>query len=348
MKTVPVSSLAVSMAVRQSIMRTQLDLVSAQKEAATGRLSDPGLTLGTRTGQTVSLRQEHARLSTLIDGNGLAGARLEATQVALGGIREAADEFLGALISAPDGPTGAQTLRQLATEGLKGLIAGLNATLGGQHLFGGINADKPPMADYFSVPASAGKQAVDGAFLASFGTAQADPGAAAITAADMQTFLDGPFAAVFEDPQWSDWSAASSQTLQSRISATAIAETSVSANEPGLRKLAMAYAMIADLGAENLNEGAFGAVTETATRLVSEGVSEITAAQGRVGAVQARIEQVTERMSLQIDILSREVSGLEGVDPYEAATRVTDLMTRLETGYALTARIQRLSLLNFL
>src|SRR3546814_2739608 len=54
-----------------------------------------------------------------IDTNAIAGARLEATQVALGGIREAADEFFGALISAPDGPTGALTLRQHAMEGLK-------------------------------------------------------------------------------------------------------------------------------------------------------------------------------------------------------------------------------------
>src|SRR5690606_9784536 len=135
-----------------------------------------------------------------------------------------------------------------APEGLRALIAGMNETLGGQHLFGGINADRPPIADYFAVPASAGKQALDGAFLASFGTTQAGPGAAAITAAEMRTFLDSPFAAMFQDPQWSDWSAASSRTLQSRISATAIVETSVSANEPGVRKLAMAYAMIADLG----------------------------------------------------------------------------------------------------
>ncbi|HET7408796.1 MAG TPA: flagellar hook-associated family protein [Paracoccaceae bacterium] len=349
MKTVPVSSLAVTTAVRRSMLTTQLELVTAQKEFATGRLSDPGLILGSRTGQTVSLRQEHARLSTFIDTNALAGARLDATQVELGGIREVAEEFFGALISAPDGPTGALTLRQQATEGFKGLIASLNAAMGGQQLFGGINGDAPPVADYFAAPAATSKQAVDDAFLAAFGMSQADPGVAAIGAAEMQAFLDGGFAAMFDDAQWSaNWSAASSQTMHSRISATDVAETSVSANEQGLRKLAMAYTMVVDLGAEGLNESAFAVVTETAAQLVAEGVREITSVQGRVGVAQARIEQVNERMSLQIDILSSEITGLENVDPLEAATRVMDLMTRLEAGYALTARIQRLSLLNFL
>jgi flagellar hook-associated protein 3 FlgL len=38
----------------------------------------------------------------------------------------------------------------------------------------------------------------------------------------------------------------------------------------------------------------------------------------------------------------------EGVDPYEAASRVQDLLSHIETSYALTARIQQLSLLRFL
>ena len=36
---------------------------------------------------------------------------------------------------------------------------------------------------------------------------------------------------------------------------------------------------------------------------------------------------------------------MEGVDPYEASTRVADLLSHIETSYALTARIQQLSLL---
>jgi flagellar hook-associated protein 3 FlgL len=36
------------------------------------------------------------------------------------------------------------------------------------------------------------------------------------------------------------------------------------------------------------------------------------------------------------------------VDPFEASTRVAALMTQVETAYAMTARIQNLSLLKYL
>lgn len=349
MKTTFVSSAAISGVTRQAMLRTQGEFVTAQKEVTTGRLADPGRTLGSRTAETVSLRQEHARLDTIVTTNGMAASRLETTQVTLDQLRKTADAFLGSLVSVGESATAAGALQQQAAEGLKGLIASLNSASGGQQLFGGINAGAAPMTDYFAAPASASKQAVDGAFAAAFGVAQTDPGVAAIAAAEMQAFLDGDFAALFDDAGWSaDWSAASSETMRSRISATEVADTSVSANEGAMRKLAMAYTMVADLGADRLGEGAFGAVAETAKRLVSEGIHELTALQGRVGGTQARIAAMNERMSVQMDLLSRDVTGLENVDPYEAASRVTSLMTQLETGYALTARIQRLSILDYL
>jgi flagellar hook-associated protein 3 FlgL len=42
------------------------------------------------------------------------------------------------------------------------------------------------------------------------------------------------------------------------------------------------------------------------------------------------------------------VDALEGVDPYEASSRLSALMNQIETAYAMTGRIQKLSLLNYL
>ncbi len=53
-------------------------------------------------------------------------------------------------------------------------------------------------------------------------------------------------------------------------------------------------------------------------------------------------------MSLQIDILTSQVNSLEAVDPHEAATRVSQLLTQIESSYALTARIMGLSILDYL
>lgn len=349
MKTMSVSSAAIAGAARESILKTQAALLPAQKEVATGRHADMGLALGRRAGHVVSLRQDFARITGFIDMNAFATSRLNMTQTVLGEIRGSAEEFLGMLVSAPGGKVGALALHQQAAAGLSGLIAGLNTSIGGQHIFGGINSDAPPIGDYFASPPSVSKLAVSDAFQAAFGMSADDPNVAAITPAEMEAFLDGAFAELFDDAGWSaTWSAASSDPMQSRISPTDTVTSSVSANEASIRKLAMGFVMIADLGAEKLSEAAFGKIVEAATRLVSDGAREIVTLQGRVGTAQARIGQVDERLSLQRDILSREVGALESVDPFEAATRVTDLMTRLEAGYALTARLQRLSLLNFL
>jgi flagellar hook-associated protein 3 FlgL len=46
--------------------------------------------------------------------------------------------------------------------------------------------------------------------------------------------------------------------------------------------------------------------------------------------------------------MTKHIGKLEGVDPYEASTRLSQLMTQVETAYAMTARVQKLSLLNYL
>ncbi len=61
MKASYVSSQAITQALRYSMSRMQSELVVAQKEVATGRVADPGLTLGARTGQSVSLARENLR-----------------------------------------------------------------------------------------------------------------------------------------------------------------------------------------------------------------------------------------------------------------------------------------------
>ena len=56
-----------------------------------------------------------------------------------------------------------------------------------------------------------------------------------------------------------------------------------------------------------------------------------------------------DRMSAQKDVIDdADRNALESVDPYEASTRVNTLLTQIETSYALTARIQQLSLLDYL
>ncbi|MEN9894165.1 MAG: hypothetical protein RIR97_17, partial [Pseudomonadota bacterium] len=55
-----------------------------------------------------------------------------------------------------------------------------------------------------------------------------------------------------------------------------------------------------------------------------------------------------ESLTAQINIVKTNLNDLQGVDPYEASTRVNTLLQQVETSYTLTAKIQKLSLVNFL
>jgi len=105
--------------------------------------------------------------------------------------------------------------------------------------------------------------------------------------------------------------------------------------------------MVAEFGGK-LSDETFQAVLETAARVAGEGVQGITSLQSKLGVAQNRIASADDRMTRLSAVLSDQLGALEGVDPFEAASRVTELTTQLETAYALTARLERLNLLNYL
>ena len=99
MKTTHISTSALSEATRLSLVKLQAKLAQAQKEVTTGRLADVGLTLGYQTGQTISLRQDHARLQAITDTNAVTATRLDASQSSLQALAETSQKFLDQLMA---------------------------------------------------------------------------------------------------------------------------------------------------------------------------------------------------------------------------------------------------------
>jgi flagellin-like hook-associated protein FlgL len=192
------------------------------------------------------------------------------------------------------------------------------------------------------------RAAVASAFMSKFGFGLDAAAVSAITPDAMQSFLDGPFAALFEGKNWQDWSNASSQNIQSKISATEKVEASTNANGQGIQKLAMAYTMISELGLDRLGEATREALVNKAIATFSDAITGVTTMQSKLGAVQEKVEEADERMSLQKDILDAKIIHLEAVDPAEAKIRVDRLMTQIQTSYSLTAQLRTMSLINYL
>ena len=165
----------------------------------------------------------------------------------------------------------------------------------------------------------------------------------------MTDFLDNVVQPMFMGTDWqANWSNATDEPVTSRITLNEMAETSVSANSEGIRKLAMTTSIISDLLQAPLNENARNALIDQSRVLVGEAIADVQNVQAKVGLVQNRVVSANERLSMQVEIMTKNLDDMQGVDPYEAATRVNDLLTQIETSYALTSRIQQLSLLKYL
>ena len=349
MKTSSVSSTSLSTMLRSTILKAQEKLVGANKEMTTGRYADIGVSLGARTGMTVNLRNQHDRTAGIIDTNGLVSQRLQVTQQALGGMLDTAQNFLKTLLSVRNGESGVDVLVSEATNNLQATIGAANSSMGGQYIFAGINTQQQPLTDYFSGATAPNKAAADAAFTSYFGFAQDDPAAANITAADMTTFLQTDFSNEFADPAWgANWSTALDKNIQSRISPNEVVEVSANANSQQMRDLAKVYTMVADTGTKGLNQNAYQALVDEAIKVVNGAIQGLIANQAQLGSAQARVTTATERLTTQRDILAQQILSNEGVDPYEAKVRVDQLTTQVETAYALTVKLQSLSILNYM
>ena len=347
MKVSFVSSQAISKALRYQTSRIQSDLTRAMTEATTWRVADTGLALGARSSISVALNREIDRLKGITDSNELASARLKSTQAGLQDLTKAADTLLGSYQTAFSGAGEPSVARQQAEQTLTLMSSILNTNQMGENIFAGINTDVTPFNDFLD-PASPNRVAFDTAFSAHFGFPATDAAAVNITAAQMEAFLTS-VEPQFTGAGWQGtWSAADDQQITTRITLTETAQTSVSANIPAFRKLAMAAAIVTVGFGGPLNEAARRVVLEKGIELLGGATADLANQQAHTGITQQRLAQASERMSTQINLFSNSIHDLEGVDEIEAAARVTSLKTQLEVSYSLTASMQKLSLLNYL
>lgn len=343
MRTSSISTASLVGTPRLNISRMQNDLVRLNQEVVTSRMADVGLTLGARTSQSVSLHIDSDALSALMDSNSTVSARLQQQQSALDTMRSGADDFMQTLISAQSSGN-AGTLVQAAKSALASFTQAANVSDGRNYLFGGINSSSAPIADYDSGPGAA----VTAAFTAKFGFPPNDPAAANITGAEMSDFLGNEFDALFADPAWgSTWSSASDTVVSNRIDTATTVSTSVSANEPAMRKLAEAYTLVGYLGFDGLGGDAQKAILDKANSLVGDGNDGLVEIQGSLGGVQNQVTDASDRLKTQQSIVQTHIDSLEGVDATEAKVKIDTLTTQIEMSYSLTAKLLQMSLLNY-
>ena len=361
MSSFVISSYSLSAASRSGVFRAQSDLRDAQKEVTTGRLVDVGLTLGSGSSRSISMRTELQTVDQQVQTNGVLGNRFDQMQTALSSIANSAQSFMQSLIANGGTASGTAATIDQAKSSLDQLMAALNTSSGGRFLFSGAKADQPAIAFHAAGATTAvgaydqgssAQAATAGAFSTAFGTTQDGAGVAAISADDLKAFLDGPFADLFGDASagggFGNFSGTTPEPVYNAIDGASRVNTAYPATSEAFRNITKAYVMLSDLGAGGMSDDARQLLTSQATETLGKGISQLTDMRGQIGATQARIENTNTALKSRSNVVTMSLNSLEEVDPYEASVRVTNLTNLLESSYALTARISRLSLLNYL
>lgn len=329
--------------------RLQKMHASAQAQLASGKVEDVAQSLGWRAGKFAAVETRVTSLRSIVDTNTLATARLKTADLAFQGMSTSAGRMRDLLIEAKAGASAPGVVVRQAKEGLADTFVALNSTYAGDWLIAAANAGEQPFPSYFGTPKSAARTAVEQSFSAAFGITPDDPGVANLAAPDVKAWLDGPFASLFESPQWEAlFSNAAADVPEQRYAENETIKPGVSGDEPALRKLLMSYVMMADLGADRMSPAAFAEVAGKALELNDAGNSGVTTLRAALGATLSRIEESSESMTRQIDMFSAAAEDMVASDPYGLSVRINTITARLEASYMLTSKLKDLSLVNYL
>lgn len=344
-----VSSAYLATALLPSVRQAQSQLATLQVESSTGEYADLGLHLGSQSGYELSLRTQDDYLQALSGSNNVAAANMSSAQSALSTMLSSAQSAAQSLATTNSSSANSLNLQALGQNNLGQLIALGNTTSIGGYVFGGENTQAAPVDDYFATSGSSAKTAIDNAFQSYFGFPVTSTNVSSITSTQMQGFMSGPFASLFQSPSWtSNWSNASSANVSTEVSPSDTVETSTNANTAGFRQLAQGYAALTEFGNLGLGTGAQQALITAATTAISSGVSSVINTQSALGLSQDRITQANSAISSQKTMLQTEINRLDNIDPAEVATQLTTLSTQLETAYQLTSQIHNLNLAQYL
>jgi flagellar hook-associated protein 3 FlgL len=337
---------------QNTVARLHAQITTVQTESSTGQLADIGQTLGADSGQDIVLHQQMADLNALTTSNGMVATQLDTAYNALTNLQQTTSSVLSQTISAfsaTPGSSGATAVASAAVAALSSFASMGNADVGGVYVFGGVNTGQAPISAYTQTPASAAQTAVQNAFQTTFGFSESSASVSSITATQMTSFLNGPFAALFSGSNWSsDWSSASSTALTNRISTSQTVTTSVTANDTAFKTTAQGLTMLGEFAGLNLNSSAYSALMTAAQSTMNSANTGMIEAGAAVGAMQTTVKDANSAISLQQNVLTSQINAKESVNSYDIASQVSALTNQLQVAYSLTAQIQKLSLVTYL
>ena len=331
----------------REIQRLQELYGDAQSQLTSGRPSDLALTLGSNVGRFVNLESQVSSLESFVASNDIVKSRLEVAGSAAGLLQESGDSFSRGLIAGAAGILERDDLARLAKAFTQDIESFGRTTYGGMYVLSGVSSDKPAVREFFD-KLSSGRVLVAESFRNVFGIDFSDPSAAALSSAQIGDWINNEFSELFSDDNWlNSWTDASGVGAKARIGENKVVTLSV-ASDAALRKVVMASVLMLEFPESAVNESALSEVIRSSLSTVQDGLKDLTSFRTANDVIIKRLEDANESALRQKDIYTATVSSLVQVDSFELAVRIEDLRTRLEASYMTTARLNQLSLVNYI
>lgn len=324
---------AQSLLLRQHSASTKAEITRLTEEVTTGLTSEAAAHLSGDLGQIDALDGALARLKAF----GAATSELQlyagAMQSGLTVIADLSERAGAALLPARASASAAQVdaAAQTAAAGFETLVATLNTRLGDRSLFAGTATSATALSG-----ASAILTTLEGVVA---GAATTDE-----IAARVSDWFDDPagFAATAYQggPPPAEVPVAEGERLG----------LGVTAADPALRAAmkGLALGALLDRGLLTGQPEARQSLAGLAGEGLLAAQDGLTGLASGLGATEARIDQAASRNSAESAALEIGRTGLLGLDPYETASRLQNAEKQMDLLYALTSRLSRLSLVEYL
>lgn len=333
MTLVSLGDMAHAFMLRRQNTAMKADIQRLATEVTTGLTTDVGKTVRGDVSPLAAIQTSLTRIDAYRAVTAEVGLTAGAMQTALATVEDLATGLAPSLLSGTNsgetaliGGVAADARQRFETA-----VSALNARLGDRTLFAGDRPDGPALAGADTIL-----------------TALESEIAGLTTAADIATAI----AAWFDAPTGFAATAylGGAPTAPVPIAPGDSAELTLTAADPVLRDTLRGLAMAALLDRSVLP--AAPAERADLARIAGETLMESQTGRAllaaRVGTIEARIEAAATRNAAEASGLEIARAGLLSVDPYETATALERTQTQLETLYAITARLSRLSLVDFL
>lgn len=317
--------------------RLKLSLATLTKEMATGESADIGSRL---QGNTRVLSGIEARIATIgqFKRNAADASILsKGVQDLLEGIRKDTASLGTDLTSDPfllenmEVGTRATQIRNA----FDSVIARLNGAVAGRFMMGGLATDVPPVAAASEIldrlsAATAGLTTAADVAQAVSDWFDASPGAGG--------YLDQAYFGTLGSPQQIQIGEDTTIALATSAASPEIRET--------LKGLAMAALLDRGVLSTDVNQGV--ALLRTAGQAIPKADRGLIGEMGRVGLTQEFIDQANRSNDAALSVLTLKRNEIRSVDPFETTAALTEVESQLQTLYAVTARLSKLKLVEFL